>query len=162
MAWTKAQIISDAFGELALAGHVFDIEPEEQQQAARRLEMMLATWEARGVTLGYSFAGNPTGIDVDGDSGLPDAAVETVVINLAKRISGGFGKALTQQQLQDARDSYAVLLRAAAFPREMQIPATMPRGAGVKPWRSARPFVTKPDTSPLSVNDGGDMDILRG
>lgn len=159
--WTKAQIVTDAFGELALAGHVFDIEPEEQQQALRRLEMMLGNWEGRGITLGYSFSGTPDGIEADADSGLPDAAVETVVINLAKRIAAGFGKALTPQQLQDARDSFAVLLRQAAFPPEMQLPGTMPRGAGLKPWRRARPFFQAPSDSPLTVNDGGDLDILR-
>lgn len=161
MAWTKAQLVSDAFGEIALAGHVFDIEPEEKQQALRRMEMMLANWEGRGITLGYAFSGTPDGIDADTDSGLPDAAVETVVINLAKRIAAAFGKQLSPQQMQDARDSFTVLLRQAAFPAEVQLPSTMPRGAGNKPWRASRPFVNPPSKSPLSVGDGGDLDILR-
>jgi hypothetical protein len=162
MAWTKAQLVADAFGEIALAGHVFDIDPDEQQSALRRMEMMLANWEGRGITLGYSFAGDAAAIDADVDSGLPMSAVETVVINTAKRIAAGYGKALNAQQMQDARDSFTVLLKAAAFPPEMQLPAIMPRGAGTKPWRASRPFVNVPNTSPLAVNDGGDLDILRG
>jgi len=159
--WTKAQLVADAFAEIALAGHVFDIEPEEQQQALRRLEMMLGTWEGRGITLGYAFSGDPGAIDADTDSGLPAAAVETVVINLAKRLASGFGKELKPQQLQDAKASYDALLRQAAFPAEMQTPAAMPRGAGAKPWRSSRPYVDRPSSSPLAVNSGGDLDILR-
>ena len=159
--WTKAQLVADSFAELALAGHVFDIDPEEQQQALRRLEMMLGNWEGRGITLGYSFSATPEGIDPDVDSGIPDAAVEAVVINLAKRLAAGFGKVLGPQQLADARDSFSVLLRQAAFPKEMQLPAGMPRGAGAKPWRSQRPFINPPTTTPLSVGDGGDLDILR-
>lgn len=161
MAWTKAQIVADAFGEIALAGHVFDIEPEEEQLTARRMERMLGSWEGLGITLGYAFASDPTAIDLSVDSGLPDAAVETVVINLAKRIAPVFGKALTPQQLQDAQTSFAVLVRQASAPPEMQLPATMPRGAGLKPWRSSRPFANPPNTSPLSIGDGGDLDILR-
>lgn len=159
--WTKAQIVADAFAEIALAGHVWDIEPDEQQQGLRRLEMMLGNWEGRGITLGYSFSGTPGAIDADVDSGLPDAAVETVVINLARRIASGYGKQLTQQQQQDARDSFAVLLRQAAFPPQVQLPGSMPRGTGLKPWRRNRPFVPLPSNSPLSVGDGGDLDILR-
>lgn len=159
--WTKAQIVADAFAEIALAGHVFDIEPEEEQQALRRLEMLLGNWEGRGVTLGYAFASDASAIEAETQSGIPDAAVETVVINLAKRIAAGYGKDLSPQQMQDAKDSFAVLLTQAAFPPEMQYPSTMPRGAGVKPWRSQRPFVNAPSTSPLSINDGGDLDILR-
>ncbi len=161
MPWTKAQIVADAFGEIALAGHVYDIEPEEMQNALRRLEMMLGNWEGRGITLGYRFATDPGAIEVDDPSGLQDAAVETVVINLAKRLAAGYGKALSPQQMQDARDSFNVLLRAAAFPPQMQLPGSMPRGAGAKPWRSQQPFIGSPSTSPLSVNDGGDLDILR-
>lgn len=160
--WTKARLVADAFAELALAGHLFDIEPEEQQQALRRLEMMLATWEGQGVTLGYSFAGNPGAIDSDVDSGLPAAAVETVVINLAKRLSSSFGKSLTAQQLADAQTGYLVLMRQAAMPKEMSTQGSMPRGAGQKPWRTSRPYVTPPNTSPLSIGDGGDLSILRG
>ena len=159
--WTKAQLVADAFGEIALAGHVFDIEPEEQQAALRRLEVMLATWEGLGITLGYSFAAGPSSIDASADSGLADGAVDTVIIHLAKKLAPGYGKALSPQQSQDAKDSYGVLLRTAAKPPEMQLPATMPRGAGLKPWRTSQPFVTPPTTSPLSVGDGGDLDILR-
>lgn len=162
MAWSKAQLVGDVFAEIALAGHVFDTEPEEQQQAARRLEMMLANWEGRGITLGFSFASDHSAIDLSVDSGLPLAAIETVVINAAKRIAASFGKSLTPQQLQDAHDSFKVLQRAAAFPTEVQMPAVMPRGAGVKPWRVSRPFVNVPDTTPLSIGDGGDLDILKG
>lgn len=160
--WTKARIVADAFADVALAGFVYDLTPDEQQHALRRLEMMLATWEGRGITLGYAFASDPSNIDAQVDSGLPAAAVETVTINLAKRIASGFGKELTQQQMQDAANSYAVLLKDAAFPPQQQLPGTMPRGAGLKPWRSARPFMPQPSSTPLSVGSGGDLDILRG
>ena len=160
--WTKLQIVTDAFGEIALAGHVFDLEPEELQQGARRLEMMLANWETRGVTLRYAYDSNPSAIELDAVSGLPDYAIEPVVLNLAKRIAAAFGKALSQQQMQDARDSFNALLKAAAFPPQMQLPSGMPRGAGAKPWRTLRPFFNAPSSTPLSVSDGGDLDILRG
>ena len=42
--WTKTLLIEEAFGELALAGYVYDLRPEEMQAAGRRLETMMATW----------------------------------------------------------------------------------------------------------------------
>jgi len=159
--WTKARLVSDAFGELALAGHVFDIEPEEQQAALRRLEALMGNWEGRGITLGYAFGGNPEGIDADVDSGLQADAVLPVVLHLAKSIAGGFGKQLSQQQSDDARAMFQVLTARAAFPPQQQLPGTLPRGAGNKPWRTSRPFVPQPNTSPLGINAGDDLTIAR-
>lgn len=160
MGWTKKQIIDDAFGELALAGYEFDITPEEREMAKRRLDAMLATWEARGVRVGYAFASGPGTSDIDADSGLPDAAVDPVVMNLAVRLSASMGKVAPATTKKAAAEGLAVLMLGAAFPEEQQLPSSMPRGAGNRPWRTInRPFFTKPDTSPLQTSEGGDLDI---
>jgi hypothetical protein len=93
---------------------------------------------------------------------LEDGAVETVFLNLAKRMAPGFGKQLSPQTLQAAREGYDTLLWAAAQPPQQQLPNTVPRGAGAKPWRTAnRPFLPRPDTGPLQVGDGGNLTILQ-
>lgn len=162
MAWSKAQLIAEAFGELALQGYVFDISPEEQQTALRRLDTMMATWEARGIRVGYTTPTSPDESDVDADSGLPDSAVEAVYLNLAIRLASGYGKAVTVETKKAAREGYDVLLWAAAQPIRQQLPSTMPRGAGNRIWRnSQRPFFPAPDTNPLQANAGHDLDILE-
>lgn len=161
MGWTKRQLINEAFGELALQGYEFDITPEEQQTALRRLDTMMATWEARGVRIGYAFPSSPDASDPDRDSGLPDSAVETVYLSLAIRIAAGFGKQLTSDTKRTAREGFDVLLWAAARPIEQQLPSMLPRGAGNRIWRnSERPFFPAPDDSPLGISQGGDLDIL--
>ena len=158
--WTKGQIIDQAFEELGLAGHVFDMTPEEQQSALRRLDTMMALWEAKGVRVGYLLASAPNDSDLNAASGLPDAAVEASYLNLAMRLAAAFGKVLSTDTRRAAREAYDTLLWAAAQPIEQQLPNTMPRGAGNKPWRSVNhPFFGRPDGSPLGTSQGGDLDI---
>lgn len=155
--WTKRELVAEAYGELALAGYTFDITPEEQQAALRRLDTMMATWEARGIRVGYAFPSGPGTSDLDTPSGLPDAAVETVYLNLAIRLAPGTGKQLQPSTLTNARAGYDTLLWAAAHPQQQQLPNTLPRGAGNKPWRTQQPFFPRPDDSPLGISQGGDL-----
>ena len=160
MGWTKRELVTEAFGELALAGYEFDITPEEQQTALRRLDTMMATWEARGVRVGYAFPACPDDSDLDTDSGLPDAAVETTYLHLAIRLAASYGKQVSMDTKRSAREGFEQLLWRAAQPIEQQQPSTMPRGAGNRLWRnSQRPFFPTPDDSPLGIGQGGDLNI---
>jgi hypothetical protein len=53
MGYTKRQFISAAFEEIGLASYVFDLQPEQLQSALRRLDAMMADWNAKGIRLGY-------------------------------------------------------------------------------------------------------------
>lgn len=158
MAWTKGALIDQSFQELTLAGGTgFDVTPQETARALARLDAMIATWAAKGVEIGYNFPGG-----IDDDAGIPDSAAETIFLNLAKRMAPGFGKQLSPQTLEAAREGYDVLLWAAAQPQEQQLPNTMARGAGTKSWRIPnRPFLPRPDSDPLQIGDGGTLDILQ-
>lgn len=156
MAWTKRQLIEQAFGELAVKGQAYDIEPEEYELALGRMDAMVATWESsRGVRIGYAFGG-----DIEADAGIPDGAAEAVFLNLAVRIAPSFGKQLQPETKAQAGAAYNGLLIEAAKPREQQFSNTVPRGQGTKPWRTYnRPYLPKPSDSPLAVAQGGDLDI---
>lgn len=159
--WTKRQLVSKAHGEIALAGYEFDITAEEQNDALERLDAMLGTWEGKQIRLGYRFPATPEDSDLDDVSGLPDMANEAVYLNLAIRLAPSFGKQLSNSTLAAAKDAYDTLLVTAAFPTQQQMPNTMPRGAGNKPWRTANtPFFPRPDTNPLQVTEGGDLRVL--
>lgn len=158
--WTKRQIVMEAYGELALAGYEFDITPEEVQTGQRRLDTMMATWEGLGIQVGYAFPASPEDSDPDTPSGLPDKAVETVYLNLAIRLAAGVGKALSPDTKRNAQTGYAVLLSEAAKPRQQQLPSTLPRGAGNKPWYGLNnPFFREACNDPLPVDCAGDMNI---
>ena len=161
MTWTKRQLVEEAYGELALQGYVFDLSPEELQTGLRRLDTMMATWEGRGVRVGYAMPSSPADSDLDTPSGLPDYAVETSYLNLAIRIAAGAGKALSPETKRVAAEGFNVLLFAAAQPQQQQLPDTLARGAGNKPWRTTdQPFFPTPNQDPLQIAQGGDLQIL--
>lgn len=157
--WTKRQIVNEAYGELALQGYEFDISPEEVQTALRRLDTMMATWEGRGIRVGYAFPANPDDSDPDTPSGLPDGAVETVYLNLAIRQAAGNGKQLSPLTARNASDGLTNLLTVAAMPPQQQLPSTLPRGAGNRCWSADNPFFRRPLHDPLPVDCAGDMNI---
>lgn len=158
--WSKRELIAEAFGELAIAGYAFDLTPEETQAALRRMDGMVAAWDARGVRIGYALPAGPSLSDIDQDSGIPDTAAEAVYLNLAIRLAAIFGKALSIETKTAARNAYDVLLRAAAMPGQQQMPNTLARGAGNKPWQNTQqPFFKTPSTDPLAVGAGGDLDF---
>ncbi len=159
MGWTKKQLIGAAYSELAIQGYEFDITPEEQQTALRCLDAMMATWEACGIRIGYSFPPNPDESDIDQDSGLPDSAVETTYLHLAMRLSAGIGKQLSADTKRAAAQGYASLMADAAMPRQQQFSGTLPIGAGNRSFPARGPFYPSPCDSPFQVAQGGDLDI---
>lgn len=159
MAWSKRQICEEAYAELALAGYVFDLSPEEMQRAGRRLDTMMALWDAKGIHLGYAISDSPDSVDLEGDSQLPLSAVEPVFLNLAVRLGAGIGKQLPAATLVKAKEGYDSVVLLAAWPRQQQMPGGVPLGAGHKSW--TRPFTPVADTGPLQVADDGDLEFLE-
>jgi hypothetical protein len=155
---TKHQLVADAFGELALAVNDFDITPEEEAQALRRLETLMATWASQGIRVGYVF-----GSDLDAESGLPLVADEAVYMALAVRLAAGKGKQLPPNTLRNAKAAYDALISAIARDQvqQQQLASGTPRGAGRKAWRTLnQPYVTAPNIDPLQVSADGGLDLL--
>lgn len=159
---TKRQVVEDAFAELSLSGAVVDLTPEELQTGLGRLDRMLAHWDSRGVRIGYALPDPVLGSGLDDASGLPDGAVQTVVANLAVRLAAVYGKELSQDTRNTAKQGLDVLLGQAATPRPVDFPATLPLGAGNKPWRGGNPFFPPPDAGAMQTTEGGALDITEG
>lgn len=149
--YTKLQLIEEAFAEIGL-GNAFNVGAEEVQGALRRLDTMMAQWAGIGLHLGYALPTNPGDSNVSDASGLPDDAIETVYLNLAIKLAPGYGKNVSPDTKAAARAGYLALLRKTVQPIEQQMPNTMPRGAGNKPWRSSAPFF--PTSQPALDADG--------
>lgn len=156
MAWTKQQLIEEAFTELGMAPSVFDLDPEELQTGLRRLDGMMATWEANGIRCGYALPSGPDASDLDDASGIPDTAAEAVYCSLAIRLAPWKGKVVRSETRAAAAEGYAALERAAAQPGQQQL-RSIPAGAGNR--GRYRQFTPAPDTSPLTVNDAGNLDM---
>lgn len=156
MSWTKRQFVVQAFEEIGYASYAFDLQPEQLQAGLRRLEAMMGTWNGRGVRLGYPLSSNPDAADLDTSTNVPDSANEAVYTNLAIRIAPIVGKTASPETKQAARSAYMELLSRFAMPQEQQFPATLPAGAGNKPWRQDDPFLPGPEQQ---IDAGGDGPI---
>lgn len=160
--WTKRELVTQAFEEAGLASYVFDLTPEQLQSAMRRMDSMLATWASKGIQLGYAMATGPDTGDLDQPSGLQAVANEAVYLNLALRIAPSFGKAVAAGTAVAAKEAYDALTIAAAQPQPVQMPRNMPLGAGFKRQHDYRgAFVTPPDTAPIQIGQGGNLDFLE-
>mgnify|MGYP000165071707 CR=1 FL=1 len=97
MSWTKRQFVDQAFEEIGYASYTFDLEPEQLQAAMRRLDSMMATWNGRGIRVGYPLPATPGAGDLDDLTDVPDYANEAIYLNLAIRIAPTVGKAVSRE-----------------------------------------------------------------
>lgn len=157
MGYTKRQYIEAAFEEIGMANYVFDLQPEMLESALKRLDSMMAEWNAKGLRLGYPLPSSPQTSSLDEESNSPDSAWEAVITNLAIRIAPGYGKAVLPDTKATAKSAYNTLLQRAAFPLEQQLPQTMPIGEGNKPWRWDDPYMPQP-ADPVDAGPDGPLE----
>lgn len=158
MGWTKRQFIEAAFEEAGLGSYVFDLTPEQLQVALRKLNAMMATWNAKGIRLGYPLPSSPNGDDLDDVVSVPDRAHEAMILSLAVRLAPGFGKAMSPDTKVAAREAYNAMLAYYAQPLEMTYSGTLPVGAGNKPMNLDRPFFDQP-VQPVTVGPDSPLEF---
>jgi len=160
MAYTKRDIINMAFEEIGLAAYVFDLQPQQLEGALRRLDVMMATWNGKGIRLGYPLPSSPGASDLDQDTDVTDAALEAMALNLAVRIAPGYGKAISPDTKASAKNAYNQIIAQAAKPIEMQLDnMSVPSGQGNKGWRYDNdPFLRTP-IDPLTVGPDSILDL---
>jgi hypothetical protein len=153
--WTKRQIIEQAFEEIGLASYVFDITADQLQSALRRLDLMVASWQARNIQIGYPLPASPGNSNIDEEIQTSLNNNEALVLNLAVRLAPAYGKSLSPDTKATAKLLYDQLLIEAAMPYEQQFVRTLPLGAGFK--RTDQVFVNVPDLNPLIVENNDQM-----
>ena len=157
MSWTKLQFVQQAFRKAGLAAYVFDLTPDQLDSAMHDLDAMMATWNAKGIRLGYPVPTSPENATLGQETNVPDSANEAIYLNLAIRIAPDFGKMIPPEVKVSAKLAYDALLSRAAMPDEMQLPS-MPSGAGNKSWRTDNPFLTAP-VDPLLAGQDSAIDF---
>ena len=159
MGYSKRQFVAAAFEEIGLASYVFDLQPEQLQSALRRLDAMMSDWNGKGIRLGYPLPGSPQDSDLDDPSDVPDSANEAIICNLAIRLAPGYGKQVMVETKTTAKQGYDTLMQRATAPIPQQLPATMPAGAGNKPWRVYdNPFI-RPPVDPVTAGPDGPLEF---
>ncbi len=159
MAYKKLDIVDLAFQEIGIASYEFDLNPLESNGALRQLDLMMATWNKRGIRVGYPIPSSPNQSDLDDEIDIPDNALEAMYLNLAVRISAGFGKQLAPQTRAEASRTYMELLSDSMELVEQAYDyRAVPSGAGNRPWIYwGDPFLPRVK-SPLTT---GSDDVLK-
>ena len=129
MSWTKLQFIEAAFEEIGLASYNFDLNPGDLESALRRLDAMIAAWNAVGIRINYPLPSSPENSDLSSETGVPDFANQAIILKLAIQLAPGFGKTVSQDTKVGASDAYRALSIHFAQAPERQLPETMPFGA---------------------------------
>jgi len=153
MSWSKLDFVKQAFEEIGYASYVFDAMPEQLNSVLITLDAMMATWNAKGIRVGYPLPGSPAYSDINQETEVPDASNEAIYLNLACRIAPRFGKKVYQDTKQAAKEAYDALLIKTAEPIEMQFPSTTPVGAGNKNTGTRYPFFPRPIDGLMSGSD---------
>ena len=160
MAYTKRDIVNRAFEEIGLAGYVYDLAPQQLEGALQRLDAMMATWNGKGIRLGYPLPSSAGASDLDQIIGVPDDALEAMHLNLAVRIAPGYGKTVSPDTKANAQMSYKALLSRSTIPVEMQLgDMTIPSGQGNKGWRYYNDAFLRQPIDPLTVGPDSILDL---
>lgn len=155
MAWTKRQIINQAFDEIGIASYQFDVTTAEIENATRRLDTMIGTWEGMGIKLRYPFPYYQIDSSINSDSGIPIYATEAVYLGLAIRLASGYGKTVSPETKKSFADAfYALQNRTVGATPERKIDASsIPLGAGCKSWGSYDAFFPTPEEALETANN---------
>lgn len=154
MGWTKKDFVIQAFEEIGYASYIYDAMPEQLDSLLRRLDAMMAAWNAKGIRVGFPLPASPNDSSLDQETNVPDSAYEAIYLNLAIKIAPSFGKAVAIDTKVAAKSAYDALLIKISQPIEMQYPNTLPAGTGNKPWRTNyRPFLNTPVDPLLAGED---------
>lgn len=129
MSYTKGELVEMAMEEIGIASYEFDISPEQITTALRRLNSMMAEWNARGITLPFPIS-KPGDSSLE-ESNIPDWAIEATITNLGIRLAPSYGKTISMETRITAKQAYTTMCSIFAKPKESQLPS-MPKGAGYK------------------------------
>jgi hypothetical protein len=162
VSWTKKELIKATFDAIGISGFEFDLQPEDREAALRRLDAMMATWNADGLRLGYPLHNSPADSDITEDAGVPDSAIEAVIENFSLRIAPIYKKPVTREQRVTAMKSYDTLMmrQAGLSPEEKKLPGTLPLGQGNKGYRRNYRNYVYEDKDDVSVGPDSILDLF--
>lgn len=105
---TTAELIRDALTLINVLGVGEAAEPEHSEHAVRKLNALLADWEADGVNLQYY----PQTMDELGaQCPIPDDAVLAVTYYLSFALAPNYGKQVSQEMMSLGSNYYSRLTR---------------------------------------------------
>jgi hypothetical protein len=159
LSFTKRQFCNAALTELGIVTRGEQMTADEAVDAAVRLDAMMAEWDAAGIHIGYPLTSGVDDVALETVTAVPAWANGAVITNLALQLAPMFGKQAMPGTMSNAKRGYTRVLSKMGPPPSMQLPGTMPAGAGNKPWLTTQtPFIQKPD-DPITVDSDSVLDF---
>ncbi|ALQ96693.1 hypothetical protein B398_04205 [Xylella fastidiosa 32] len=121
---TVAEIIRDALGYLRVLDANEAAEAEDATTAMRMLNLMMHSWQANNLALGWHEVTNPTDI-----LPAPKQADIAIACNLAVLLAARYGAPLDQAVIDHARYEKANLISAAIRAEDARMTYDLPRPA---------------------------------
>jgi hypothetical protein len=125
----KSDIIEDAYSKIRLSGLTTSPGPRENQLALRRLEMLAAILEAKGIDVDYNLEDDP---DTGSESGLLLAYQDAFSSNLALKLCNDYGKEPPMMLVMEARGGMSLLYSKTITVDRVEYPTRQPIGSGNK------------------------------
>ena len=105
-AYTKVEVINDAYSQMRISGLTVDPRPEDLEVALDRLEVMMAEWDVRNICCNYNFEDEP---DPNSDTNVNIAFKQALATNLAIRLIPDFNKQVPPTLFAQATQSLSTL-----------------------------------------------------
>jgi hypothetical protein len=146
---TAESVINVALQEILVQASEQSLEAVDFQTGRRYLNRMMAITPFSG--MGYTTVTNPNDLIT-----IPDAAIEGVIFNLAKRLLVTYDMPLTAELLQNAKDGLAEIRRITVKVQPTAHPCTLPIGSGNEQENTFnnQHFYACPDDEILTEQDG--------
>lgn len=157
MGWTKRQVVAKAYGVTGVAEANMDT--EELLEGMTSLDAMMASWEGRGMRLGYLASNTPTEGDLGQDTGLPPWAIQAVYLNLGIELAAVNGREVmpdTRALAERALNAVRLRTRRGA---QMKLGPGVPAGGGNRRWRGQTGDFIVDDEDDLSVDGTTEFDF---
>lgn len=120
-----SSVIRDILQEVQVQASEQPIQAVDSNTVIRYMNRFMAAITARGVNLGYKKINNPTDPVT-----VPDAALEGIVFNVAKRILNTYDIPLTAELNKAAADGYKAMLKLSVRIQPARQLCTLPIGSG--------------------------------
>ncbi|MBL4800224.1 MAG: hypothetical protein JKY50_22740 [Oleispira sp.] len=168
MANTKIDLVAGAYSRMRISGLTIDPTPEDTTLALRRLELMMAEWEGRNITMQYRFAIDEGDIDPNSETGILLKYQDSIESNLAVKLSPDFGMDVPMSLGQAASLSLSSVssMIAADNIRMVQPPTRQPIGDATTSrqriyQRFYRPAPQPPQDAELHDMFTGDINLYE-
>jgi len=165
MSRTKQQFVEAAFDELGLGGTDYDLDTTLLTKALIKLERMMSVWSSgKNINVRYPLASSPENASLSTSTEVPNPANKAIDLNLALEIAPSIGAPVSPELKQNAKDALEDLQSWAITDEipTMQLPGTIPAGAGNKPWRGINDnFLNEPNQDPVYIDSEGDLRLRK-